>query len=148
MPIDREIGHTRRARPVVIDFSKCVMPRVIDFGKVYTHREEVAIEERFEETNAMLHERGVEVHFNSWPHPTEDNTLPTKFTMGADGKLIATPKPVPEFRMKRARRILWECRQREDWKYTHASFYRHPSLRNISSIVLKQLVRESQRSHV
>lgn len=119
-------------------------PRVIDFEKVFTPREEAQIEERFNETVAMLRDCGVQVHFNSWPDPTEDNTLPTKFTRGADGKLHSHPKPVPAFRMKRARRILWECQQREDWKYTQASFFRHPSLRNISSIILTQLVKESE----
>lgn len=72
---------------------------------------------------------------------------PTTFTYDTDGKLHAHTRPVPEFRMKRARRILWECRQQPDWARTHAAFYRHPSLKNVPYRVLKQLVEESERSN-
>jgi hypothetical protein len=51
---------------------------------------------------------------------------------------------VPEFRMERARRILWECQQRSDWPYRRDSFFRHPSLRNVPCTVLRRLVQESE----
>ena len=55
-----------------------------------------------------------------------------------------TREPVPEFRMKRARRILWECKQQPEWARTQAAFFKHPSLRNVAYQVLKQLVKESE----
>ncbi|WP_176213523.1 hypothetical protein [Mycobacterium avium] len=51
---------------------------------------------------------------------------------------------MPEFRMKRARRILWECKQQPEWARTQAAFYKHPSLKNVPYQVLKQLVKESE----
>lgn len=69
---------------------------------------------------------------------------PTAFTYDTDGKLVAHTRPVPEFRMKRARRILWECKQQPEWARTQAAFYKHPSLKNVPYQVLKQLVKESE----
>ena len=46
--------------------------------------------------------------------------------------------------MKRARRILWECKQQPEWARTQAAFFKHPSLRNVAYQVLKQLVKESE----
>ncbi len=100
-----------------------VEPRVIDFGQCgdWGHR----------------------VFVNALPRPTEV-TGPTTFTIDTDGKLKAHTRPVPEYRMKRARRILWECRQRPDWPYRQASFFRHPSLKDVPYPVLKKLVKESE----
>lgn len=62
-----------------------------------------------------------------------------------DGRSQAhTTTPVPKFRMKRARRILWECQQHPDWPQNRSMFFRHPSLRNVPSQVLKRLVQESE----
>ncbi len=77
----------------------------------------------------------------------EKSKGPTTFSVDKDGKLHAHTRPVPEHRMKRARRILWECKQQPEWQRTQAAFYRHPSLKNVPYQVLKQLVRESERSN-
>ncbi|MGV0696696.1 hypothetical protein [Mycobacterium paraintracellulare] len=76
-------------------------------------------------------------------HPL-DVKGPTTFSLGTDGKLRYHTRPVPEWRMKRARRILWECRQNPKWARTHAAYYKHPSLKNVPYPVLKQLVKESE----
>lgn len=73
---------------------------------------------------------------------------PTRFHYDSAGKLHATHNPVPEHRMKRARRILWECKQQPEWQRTQAAYYRHPSLRNVPYRVLKQLVIESESRDV
>lgn len=69
---------------------------------------------------------------------------PTTFTYDRDGKLHAHMRPVSEFRLRRARRILWECKQQPEWQRTQAAYYRHPSLKNVPYQVLKQLVKESE----
>lgn len=96
-------------------------PRVIDFGQCgdWGHR----------------------VFINALPHPTELKG-PTTFTIDTDGKLRHHTKPVPAFRMRRARRILWECQQHPDWPYRPSMFFRHPSLKNVPYVVLKRLYQE------
>lgn len=113
-------------------------PRVIDFREVFTPREETEIDERYQALLVALR--------NGKPNISDPLNCegPITYTLDTDGKLRAHTKPVPEFRMKRARRILWECRQRSDWSRTRASFFRHPSLKNIPSPVLKKLVKESE----
>lgn len=69
---------------------------------------------------------------------------PTTFTYDKDGKLHAHTRPVPAHRLRRARRILWECKQQPEWARTKAAFFRHPSLKNVPYQVLKQLVKESE----
>jgi len=71
---------------------------------------------------------------------------PTTFTVDKDGKINAHTRPVPEWRMKRARRILWECQQQPEWVRTHKAFFRHPSLKNVPYAVLKQLLKESEET--
>lgn len=61
-----------------------------------------------------------------------------------EGKDNVHTRPVPAHRMRRARRVLWQCRQQPDWAHTHAAFYKHPSLKNVPYHVLRQLVKESE----
>lgn len=69
---------------------------------------------------------------------------PTTFTYDTDGKLVAHTRPVPEHRMRRARRILWEAKQQPEWQRTQAAYYKHPSLKNVPYQVLKQIMKESE----
>lgn len=108
-------------------------PRVIDFARVKTP------DEQYQEILVALRNGAPPI-----PDP-QDVKGPTVFTVDSDGKLIgAHARPVPAARMKRARRILWECQQRPDWAYRQDSFFRHPALMNVSVIVLRELVRESE----
>jgi hypothetical protein len=86
-----------------------------------------------------------------WGHRVFVNTLdptevtgPTTFTFDIDGNLRYHTKPVPEHRMRRARRILWECLQDPDWPYRPSMFFRHPALKAVPYPVLKRLVQESE----
>lgn len=113
-----------------------VEPRVLDFTNVQSP------DEQYQELVKVLR-RGRP----PMPDPLEVKG-PTTFSVDKDGKLRHHTKPVPAFRMQRARRILWECRQRPEWEYRQDSFFRHPSLMNISAVVLKQLVKESEGTDV
>lgn len=108
------------------DMVRRAEPRVIDFGRCghWDHR----------------------VFANALPRPTDVNG-PTTFTIGKDGQLKAHTKPVPDYRMRRARRILWECQQRPERRYKPSMFFRHPSLKNTPYLVLKRLVEESEEQH-
>lgn len=109
-----------------------VEPRVLDFTNVQTP------DEQYQELVKAL--RGGR---SPIPDPL-DVKGPTTFSLDQDGKLRSHARPVPKFRMERARRILWECRQRPEWAYRQDSFFRHPSLMNISVVVLRRLARESE----
>lgn len=122
----------RRAEPRVIDFTDCVMPRVIDFNDC----------DRWHPKKWVQWWLDNHVHFNTL-HPLNAKG-PVTYSLDENGKLVAHTKPVPEFRMKRARRILWECQQRPEWPYKPSIFFRHPSLRNVPYAVLKKLVKESE----
>lgn len=120
----------RRARSRVIDFSDCVMPRVIDFRRVLTPREE--LQEQFEAYLKWREGAVVRVYFNALDPYEEDK--------GGN----AHTRPVPAYRMKRARRVLWQCQQHPDWPHKPSMFYRHPSLKNVPYRVLKNLMDESE----
>lgn len=83
--------------------------------------------------------------FNTLPHPTSVKG-PTTFTV-EDGKLKYHTRAVPEWRMKRARRVLWECQQHPDWPHRPSMLFRHPLLKNVPYPVLKQLVKECEVRH-
>jgi hypothetical protein len=101
-------------------------PRVIDFTYVCTPDEEVRDRDEYQAILAAI--RGNRPALRPYvPGRVQDHT-----------------RPVPEWRMKRARRILWECKQRPEWPYRQGSFFRHPSLKNVPYQVLKQLVKESE----
>lgn len=73
--------------------------------------------------------------------------LPTQFTeeVRPDGSVkvhVHTPT-VPARKMKRAKRILWELRNREGG-YRPAEFFKHPELRGVPYLTLKGLWRESE----
>lgn len=113
-------------------------PRVIDFTYVRTPQEETKNNEEFQAILTAI--RGGRPGLT----PPLECKGPVTFTIDTDGRLKAHTKPVPEFRMKRARRILWECRLRPEWPYKPSIFFRHPSLRNVPYPVLKKLVKESE----
>lgn len=103
-------------------------PRVIDFRKVFTPRE---LEQQFQAYVKWREGLVVRVYFNTLdPFEGEGSQAHTR--------------PVPAYRMKRARRILWKCMQQPEWERTHAAFYKHPSLRNVPYPVLRKLVKESE----
>lgn len=110
-----------RAKPIVLDFTNVQTP-----------------DEQYQDLVKTL--RGGHPPI---PHPI-DVKGPTTFSPDKDGKLRCHTRPVPEFRMNRARRILWECQQRPEWPNRRDSFFRHPSLRNVPCAVLRQLVKESE----
>lgn len=113
-------------------------PRVIDFTFVRTPHEEAADNDDYQEILTAI--RGGRPGLVG----PLDCKGPVTFTIDKDGRLKAHTKPVPEFRMRRARRILWECQQHPDWPYRRSMFFKHPSLRNVPSQVLKRLVKESE----
>jgi hypothetical protein len=118
---------TRRARP-----------RVIDFSRTANSEEEQQAHDEYQEILTAI--RGGRPGIQT---PCEVPG-PTTFTLDTDGKLRYHTKPVPAFRMRRARRILWECQQHPDWPYRPSMFFRHPALRNVPYPVLKRLVQESE----
>ena len=111
----KEATRTNRVEPRIVDFSHC--------GAVDYQAELAAINQGRRLCNAKL---------------------PTVFSQGEDGKLKYHTRPVPAWRMRRARRILWECWQRPDWRYRPSTFFRHPALATVPYPVLKQLVKESE----
>lgn len=113
-----------------------VEPRVLDFTRAQTP------DEQYQELVTLLRNGAPPI-----PGPLEVKG-PTTFTVDEDGKLHSHTRPVPAWRMGQARRILWECRQRPEWAYRQDSFFRHPSLMNVSVKVLRQLVREGERRDV
>lgn len=120
----------RRAEPRVIDFTDCVMPRVIDFTDC----------DRWHPKKWAQWWLDNHVHFLD---PLKEKG-PVTYTLDENGKLVTHIKPVPAFRMKRARRILWECQQHPDWPSQPSMFFRHPSLKNVPYVVLKRLYQESE----
>lgn len=86
---------------------------------------------------------GFRVMLNTLPRPA-DVRGPTRFVERSDGSLEYHTGRVPEWRIKRARRILWECKQQSEWAQTQAAFFKHPALKNVPYPVLKQLVKESE----
>lgn len=117
----------RSARPRVIDFTHVCMPE----------------EERQADAEYQAQLKAIRGGTPGVLHPLEMKGS-TRYFIGKDGRLGYHTRPVPEWRMRRARRILWECRQRDDWAYRQHSFFRHPSLRNVPYPVLKQLIKESE----
>jgi hypothetical protein len=107
-------------------------PRVIDFTKVQTP------DEQYQEILVALRNGAPPI-----THPL-DVKGPTTFSIDKRGKWHANARPVTAARLKRARRILWQCEQRPEWAYRRDSFFRHPALMNVSVIVLRELVRESE----
>lgn len=103
--------------------AKRAEPRIIDFSECGDWGHRVFV-------NALLRPRRVKG--------------PTRFVEGEDGKLTVHTGPVPEWRINRARRILWECQQQPDWACRRSMFFRHSSLADVPYPVLKQLVRESE----
>lgn len=101
-------------------------PRVIDFTAVRTPDEEVR--------NAHAYQQMLVAVRGGRPG------LPAY----VPGRVHDHIRRVPEHRMKRARRILWECKQRPEWQRTQAAYYRHPSLLKVPYQVLKQLAKESE----
>lgn len=110
-------------------------PRVIDFRYVRTPDEEAHESSDYQAILTALRGGRPDLQLR---------TGPTTFTLDTDGKLHAHTRPVPEFRMRRARRILWECRQHPDWAHKPSMFFRHPSLKNVPYVVLKRLYQESE----
>ncbi len=129
----------RGGKPRRDDMTRRVEPRVIDFREVFTPREEVEINKKYQALLVALRNGKPGI-----PHPLDCKGSIT-YTVETDGRLKAHTRPVPEWRMKRARRILWECQQHPDWPYRPSMFFRHPSLRNVPYSVLKRLVQESEK---
>ncbi|MGU3651205.1 hypothetical protein [Mycolicibacterium sp. A43C] len=98
-------------------------PRVIDFARVRTPDEDADDYDRM-----LVAIRG-----------GRDDLRPY-----VPGRVHDHTRPVPAHRMRRARRILWECKQKPEWQRTQAAYYRHPSLLNVPYPVLKKLAKESE----
>lgn len=81
------------------DMARRAEPRVIDFSLALTP------EEHYQAQLKAMRGGGEDIQ-----HPL-DVKGPTTFSLDKDGKLQYHTGPVPEWRMKRARRILWECKQ-------------------------------------
>ncbi len=118
--------------------ARTVEPRVIDFTYVRTPQEEAKDNEEYQAILTAI--RGGRPGLT----PPGECKGALTFTMQKDGRLKAHTRTVPAHRMRRARRILWECQQHPDWPHKPSMFYRHPSLKNVPYGVLKQLVKESE----